>query len=59
MTKERVVGILIDYIDNDLSSADPEYVRDTLTGVCGCTDDELKELGIYDWLGFDEVDEEE
>lgn len=50
MTKERVVSILISYIDNDLESADPEYVRETLTGVCGCNRQELKELGLLDWL---------
>ena len=53
MDKERVIEILVSYIDNDLESADPEYVRETLQDRCGCSDDELKELGIYDWLGFD------
>lgn len=50
MTKERVIDILVSYIDNDLGVAEPEYVREVLYDVCGCTDDELKELGIYDWL---------
>lgn len=50
--KQRVVDILVDYINNDLESADPGYVREVLRDICGCTDDELKELGIYDWLGF-------
>lgn len=52
MTKERVIEILIDYIDNDLAAADPEYVRDVFTDIC--TTPELKELGIWDWLGFEE-----
>lgn len=56
MDKQRVIEILVSYIDNDLSSADPGYVRDVLVDSCGCTDDELKELGIYDWLGFDYAD---
>ena len=53
MSKERVIAILVGYIDNDLAAADPGYVREVLRDVCGCTDEELKELGIYDWLGFD------
>jgi len=55
MTKERVTEILIEYIDNDLNTADPDYVRDVLQGIC--TTDELKGLGLYDWLGFEEIDE--
>ena len=51
MTKERVIEILINYIDNDLETADSEYVREVLYGIC--TNEELKELGIYDWLGFE------
>lgn len=58
MTKERIIEILVSYIDNDLESADPGYVRDTLRNQCGCSNDELKELDIYEWLGFaDEEDE--
>lgn len=53
MSKERVIAILVDYIDNDLAAAEPGYVREVLRDVCGCTDEELKELGVYDWLGFD------
>ena len=53
MDKQRVINILIEYIDNDLSSADPEYVRDTLSNIC--TTDELKELGLWEWLGYEEV----
>ena len=44
MDKKRVIGILTSYIDNDLACADPGYVREVLSDVCGCTDDELKEL---------------
>lgn len=51
MTKERVIDILISYIDNDLTSADPGYVRDVVSDIC--TTEEIKELGL-DWLGFDE-----
>lgn len=52
MTKERVIEILIDYIDNDLESADPGYVIDVLSSIC--TKEELKELDLWDWLGFEE-----
>ena len=57
MTKERMISILVDYIDTDLASADPGYVREVLRDCCGCTDEELKELGIYEWLGFGECEE--
>lgn len=58
MTKERIIEILVSYIDNDLESAEPGYVKDTLRDQCGCSEDELKELGVYEWLGFaDEEDE--
>lgn len=52
LTKRRLINILVSYIDTDLESADPAYVREVLTDQCGCTDDELKEIGVYDWLGF-------
>lgn len=52
MTKERVIDILVGYIDNDLETADPGYVRDVVSSLC--SEDEIKELGLYEWLGFDE-----
>lgn len=55
MTKDRVSEILIEYIDNDLNTADPEYVRETLRDIC--TNEELKELGLYEWLGFEDEDD--
>ena len=42
MTVERVKEILINYVDNDLESADPDYVKETLEEIC--TEEELKEL---------------
>lgn len=59
ITQKRTAEILRDYIDNDLAGAEPGYVRETLTGVCVCDDDELKDLGLYDWLGFDIEEETE
>lgn len=52
MTVDRLKDILIGYIDQDLESADFEYVQDILTNLC--TEDELKELGLWTWLGFQE-----
>ena len=48
MTTERIKGILFDYIDNDLQSADSGYVREVLEDIC--TEGELQELGLKDWL---------
>ncbi len=48
MTKERVMDILARYVDNDLCSADPDYVREVLLSIC--TMEEIKELGLgYLW----------
>lgn len=52
MTKERVMDILARYIDNDLCSADPDYVREVLLSIC--TMEEIKELGLdYLWDDWD------
>lgn len=57
ITKERLIEILISYIDNDAAATDPGYIREVLTDICGCTETELKELGLYGWLGFDQEEE--
>ncbi len=54
VSKERVIQILQDYLNRDLDEADPEFVKNTLKDTCGCTVEELKELGLYDWLGFED-----
>lgn len=56
MTLERAQKILMQYVDNDLNSADPGYVREVLSNLC--TKDELKELGFWDWLCFEDFEEE-
>ncbi len=43
---ERITDILCRYVDNDLNSADPEWVREVLVNCCGCTSEELKEIGL-------------
>ncbi len=58
ISKERLIQIIQDYVGNDYEAAsEPGYVRDVLTDVCGCDTEELKELGLYDWLGFDEEED--
>lgn len=46
MTLERCMDILGRYVDNDLCAAEPGYVREVLTDVCGCNAEELDELGF-------------
>ena len=57
MDVERAKEILMQYVDNDLNTADPGYVREVLSNLC--TKEELKELGFWDWLGFEDFYEEE
>lgn len=59
ITQKRTAEILVAYIDNDLYDAEPGYVRDTLVNTIGVDYDELKDLGLFDWLGFDEESEDE
>lgn len=49
MSEKRLMDILRDYILNDLDSAEPGYVRDVLTDICLCTEEEIQEIGL-DWL---------
>lgn len=55
MTEERLKQIITRYIDNDLEAVSELYIRDVLIDTCGCSDEEIIELG-YDWL-LDVVDE--
>ena len=52
VTWHRLWEMLIDYIDHDLEDADIAYVKESLAEMMSKT--ELKELGIWDWLGFEE-----
>lgn len=60
ITQERTADILRDYIDRDLGYPDSDvgYVRETLTDYCGCDEEELVALELFDWLGFDKEDED-
>lgn len=58
MSKQRIIELFKSYINNDLSSAEPGYVRNVLRDTCGCTDDELRELELYYELGFNNAEEE-
>ena len=53
ITLERVISILQDYVDNDLGAADPAYVKEVLTDTCGCSEEELDELG-FGWMNEEE-----
>ena len=52
MTVERIKEILTDYIDKDLNESETEWIRETISEIC--TQDEIKELGLWDWLGFED-----
>lgn len=56
MTVTRLKYILLKYIGNDLDVAEPGYVREVLTDICGCSMEEIKELQL-DWLW--PIDDEE
>lgn len=45
-SQERIADILCRYIDNDLQSADTDYVREVLRDVCVCTTEELEDIGL-------------
>lgn len=57
ITWQRLWEILIGYVDHDLENADLGYAKEFLMELC--SEDELKELGIWDWLCFESMDEEE
>lgn len=46
LTKERIVQILQKYVLTDLEASEPEYIRNMLTDTCGCTMEEINELGF-------------
>lgn len=50
ITYERLKIILENYICNDLEDAEPSYVYEVLTDYCGCTDEEIKQLGFEDLI---------
>ena len=55
LSYEKLLWAFQDYVYNDLESADPEYVRGTLTGVCGLTRAQIAAAG-FDYLFPDEDD---
>ena len=46
MEQQRLVNIIQCYVFDDLCAADPGFVREKLRDVCGCTEQELEELGM-------------
>lgn len=47
---DRLMRILENYICNDLEVADPSYVYEVLTDYCGCTDEEIRQLGFAELI---------
>lgn len=43
---DRLAQMFQDYVNNDLQSADTDYVRDVLYDTCGCSDEELEAVGL-------------
>ena len=55
LSPERVRQILFNYVMNDFeAAAETEYVRDILMNICGCTEEEMEELGFGFLLDTDE-----
>lgn len=46
ITNARLIEILNTYVCNDLESAETDYVREVLCDTCGCTDEELRAVGL-------------
>lgn len=46
MTEERLKQIIYNHVVFDVQAADRNYVYTVMTDVCGCSDDELRELGL-------------
>lgn len=53
MSKERIMEIFSKFVDKELEYTELDHVREILTDVCGCSKEELIELG------FEEEDMEE
>lgn len=55
---ERLEQILCDYISNDAEATEISYIRETLQDICGCSNEEIIELGFGYLLNCEEEDEE-
>lgn len=49
-TLDRYKTIIRAYVENDADGTDPDYIREVLYDVCGCTDQELKEIGLSEFI---------
>ena len=58
MTLDRAIHIIQRYVDQDLEGADPDWVREVLLNCCGCTREEITELGL-DYIFPDDYWEDE
>lgn len=59
ISKSRLVQIMQKYVENDANSAEPDYIREALSDICGITKEEAEILGFSYLLQEDESDEEE
>ena len=46
ISKERLLQILQTYIDTDLNVSETAVVLTTLTDICGCTVEEINQMGL-------------
>ena len=58
ISTREVIDAFVAYVNNDLAAAEPDYVREVLTDVCGLNSNQLKAIGL-DYLFEEEDDDEE
>jgi len=52
---DRVADILRAYVNNDAEGTDPDYIREILQDICGCSDEELKALGLEEYTRCESI----
>ena len=55
VSAERALQMFSDYVNCDAEDAEPDYIRDTLISVCGCSTEEIEAAGLT-WLFPDGID---
>ena len=48
ISTREVIDAFVAYVNNDLAAAEPDYVREVLTDVCGLSSSQLKAIGLDD-----------
>ena len=49
MDNNRLKNIICNYVNYDAEASESSYVLEVLRDVCGCSDEEIREIGL-DWL---------